>query len=130
MPSLAPAPSTTLLNDVHARLSPTRVAAVVRPRSLPDLCSVVRTAAAGDLARLVAVAKAAKTAAAQAVPDLAGCGALLGRSRSAAVSAADLRDLVTRTEKGWALLCQKEKQWKEACAAVPAKCPTCGATGT
>ncbi len=33
-----------LLNDVHARLSPTRVAALVRPRSLEELCAAVRGA--------------------------------------------------------------------------------------
>ncbi len=33
-----------LLNDVHARLSPTRVAALVRPRSLEELCAAVGSA--------------------------------------------------------------------------------------
>lgn len=40
----------TILNDVHGRLSPTQVAALVRPTGLEDLCALVRTARAGDLA--------------------------------------------------------------------------------
>jgi len=50
MTHLAARSPTPLLDDVHARLSATRVAAVVRPRGLEDLCALVRTARAADLA--------------------------------------------------------------------------------
>jgi FAD/FMN-containing dehydrogenase len=43
-----------LVNDVHARLNPTRVARVVRPRSVAEVREAVRTAAAEGLAVSIA----------------------------------------------------------------------------
>src|SRR5260370_38098052 len=40
----APGPESTLVNDIHSQLNPTRVLEVLQPRSLEDVQRIVRTA--------------------------------------------------------------------------------------